>query len=62
MTAKLIKVNGQEFLEIQIAITKRPSASGKTTVVASTNGNKAIPVEIDGKAVILGVNAYIPRG
>lgn len=37
----------------------RPSASGKTMVVASSGGNKATTVEIDGKPVIVGVNAYI---
>jgi hypothetical protein len=38
-----------------------PSASGKTMVVASTHGNQKTGVEIDGKEVIVGVNAYIKR-
>ncbi len=36
-----------------------PSASGKTLVVASTRGNVPTDVQIDGKPVIVGVNAYI---
>jgi len=38
-----------------------PSASGKTLVVASTHGNMATNCEIDGKKVIIGVNAYIKK-
>lgn len=37
-----------------------PSASGKTKVVASTRGNVRTTVEVDGKPVTVGVNAYIP--
>ena len=36
-----------------------PSASGKTLVVASTHGNQRTTVEIEGKPVTVGVNAYI---
>lgn len=36
-----------------------PSASGKTLVVASTRGNAVTAAEVDGKAVIIGLNAYI---
>jgi hypothetical protein len=36
-----------------------PSASGKTLVVASTHGNQRTNLEIDGKFVTVGVNAYI---
>lgn len=36
-----------------------PSASGKTLVVASTHGNMATTAKIEGKPVIIGVNAYI---
>ena len=37
-----------------------PSASGKTLVVATTRGNVKTAVTVDGKAVTLGLNAYIP--
>jgi hypothetical protein len=41
--------------------TPTPSASGKTLVVASTRGNKETDVLIDGKPVIIGLNAYIRK-
>ena len=37
------------------------SASGKTLVVASTYGNKETECVVDGKKVVVGVNAYIPK-
>ena len=37
----------------------RPSATGKTLTVASTQGNQPTEALIDGKPVIVGVNAYI---
>jgi hypothetical protein len=42
----------------------RPHAtpsSGKTLMVASTYGNKETDCVVDGKKVIVGVNAYIPK-
>ena len=36
-----------------------PSASGKTKVVASTHGNVATTATVNGKPVIVGLNAYI---
>ena len=38
-----------------------PSASGKTLVVASTHGNVPSGVKINGKDVIVGINAYIRK-
>ena len=35
-----------------------PSASGKTMVVASTRGNIETAARVNGKTVILGLNAY----
>ena len=37
----------------------RPSASGKTRIVASSNGNQVTTVLVEGKPVIVGLNAYI---
>ena len=48
-----------EKLIIELPISKRPSKSGKTTIIASTNGNKPTDCIIDGKPLILGVNAYV---
>ncbi len=36
-----------------------PSSTGKTLVVATTHGNQATTAVIDGKPIIVGVNAYI---
>jgi hypothetical protein len=41
--------------------TPTPSSSGKTLVVASTRGNTVTNIEIDGKPVTIGLNAYIKR-
>jgi hypothetical protein len=37
----------------------KPSASGKTLVVASSHGNQSTDCEVDGKSVTVGFNAYI---
>jgi hypothetical protein len=37
----------------------KPSATGKTLVVASSHGNQRTSVEINGKPVTIGLNAYI---
>ena len=37
-----------------------PSNSGKSLIVASTRGNKATGVLVDGKALVVSVNAYVP--
>ena len=36
-----------------------PSASGKTMVIASSQGNQPTTATIDGKPLIVGFNAYI---
>jgi hypothetical protein len=47
-------------LHIEIPLhAPRPSATGKTLTVASSNGNKETEAKINGKPVIVGVNAYI---
>jgi hypothetical protein len=37
----------------------RPSASGKTIVIASTHGNIETPAKFNGKTVVVGLNAYV---
>lgn len=39
--------------------TPRPSATGKTLVVASTRGNVTTEARVDGKPATVGVNAYV---
>jgi hypothetical protein len=38
-----------------------PSASGKTLVVATTHGNVVTQCIVDGKPVVVGLNAYIKK-
>ncbi len=47
------------FIEIDLEEPPKPSASGKTTVMASTRGNVETDVEIDGKPLMLGLTAYV---
>jgi hypothetical protein len=48
------------ILTIEIPLqTPRPSASGKTLVVASSGGNIITTATVAGKAVTIGLNAYI---
>ena len=46
------------FIEIDLQ-KPTPSSSGKTLVVASTHGNTVTTAMVDGKPVIIGLNAYI---
>jgi len=49
-----------DTLVIRILIKEAtPSSSGKTLVVASTRGNQKTAVQIDGKDLYLGLNAYV---
>lgn len=59
LEAKIEKQGTIDVLTVSIPVTKRPSATGKTTIIASTNGNQPTSILIDGKPVIVGLNAYI---
>ena len=52
------------YLVIRVPLNPTPtrSSSGKTLVVASSHGNKQTELEIDGKPVFVGANAYIHHG
>jgi hypothetical protein len=39
--------------------TPRPSATGKSLVVATSGGNQTTTATVNGKAVTVGINAYI---
>lgn len=60
MTSLSASIEG-ECLVIRVPLNSKPtpSASGKTLVVASSHGNKQTEVEVQGKPVFVGVNAYI---
>lgn len=57
MNAKL--TNGKLIVEIEVNAKPQPSASGKTLVVASSHGNQPTEVTVNGKVLIVGLNAYI---
>ena len=53
-----------EYLVIRVPMNAKPvpSSTRKSLVVASSHGNKQTEVEIQGKPVIVGANAYIQHG
>lgn len=53
--------NNELVIRIPMQTPPQPSASGKTLVVASSRGNKVSEAVIDGKQVVIGLNAYVPR-
>jgi len=57
---KAEKIDNNLVITIPIG-TPSPSASGKSLVIASTRGNKPTAVQIDGKPLIVSVNAYIQK-
>ena len=59
MKVEIKKEGKQEVLSIEIPIEKRPSKSGKSTLLASSNGNFQTDIVYDGKPIIIGLNAYI---
>lgn len=59
MNAKII--DGKLIIEIPLNVPPRISASGKSLVIASTNGNMTSNVIVDGKNVVIGLNAYIKK-
>ena len=67
MTAKPKQMTASiegEFLVIRVPLNSKPtpSASGKTLVVATSHGNNQTEIEVQGKPVFVGVNAYIHHG
>jgi hypothetical protein len=61
IVAVTVKIEGNRLIITADLETPTPSASGKTLVVASTHGNKETDVMIDGKPIIIGLNAYIRK-
>jgi hypothetical protein len=56
MTAKI--ENGLLIITLPMQ-TPAPSSTGKTLVVASSHGNTKTDLQVDGKTVRIGVNAFI---
>jgi hypothetical protein len=57
MTATIEK--GVLVIRIEMLKTPTRSKSGKTLIVASTNGNVTTTAQVDGQPVIVGLNAFI---
>ena len=53
--------NKKLIITIPVNEKPTPSASGKTLVIASSHGNQQTTVMVDGKPVMVGVNAYIRK-
>lgn len=52
--------NGVLTIEIPASETPQLSKSGKSRIVASSNGNVTLSdVKVDGKPLVIGLNAYI---
>lgn len=51
--------SGKLIVTIDMNESPMPSASGKTLVVASSHGNQATTASVNGKPVVIGLNAYI---
>ena len=61
IVASVEKDGDGQVLVLRVPLKKVPerSSSGKTLVVASSHGNQVTDVEVQGKKVVVGVNAYI---
>jgi hypothetical protein len=62
MKAEIVKNGKEQNLVITLPLDMNgvASASGKTKVHASTRGNVKTSIEINGKPLTIGVNAYAP--
>jgi hypothetical protein len=58
MTAKI--VGNKLVIEIEMRDPPTPSATGKTRIVATTAGNVKTDIQVQGKTMTIGLNAYIP--
>jgi hypothetical protein len=52
---------GKLIITIDFDQTGSPSASGKTNVHASTRGNLTTTVQVNGKTLVVGLNAYTAK-
>lgn len=55
------QIKGTKLI-VEIEMNKEPEVSktGKTLVVASSHGNKVTQAKVNGKNIVIGLNAYIP--
>jgi hypothetical protein len=60
-TQMKVSIEGKELVIRMDLEEPTPSASGKTMVVASSHGNVTTSVLVQGKPLVLGINAYIKK-
>ncbi len=60
MSAKIIGT--KLVIEIPLNAVPVASGSGNTLVVTSSHGNKITEAKVNGKNVVAGLNAYMPKG
>jgi hypothetical protein len=53
--------NNELVIRIPVENPPRPSASGKTLIVATSSGNQTTDAIVNGQSVVVGLNAYIKR-
>lgn len=58
-SVKVSVEKGELVIRLKMDKNPKPSGSGKSLVVASTRGIHTCDLEVDGKALKLGVNAFI---
>jgi N-acetylmuramoyl-L-alanine amidase len=51
--------NKKLIIEIDLDETPKTSASGKSIVIASTRGNQTTELTVQGKSLVVALNAYI---
>jgi hypothetical protein len=56
-----VEIKGNELIITVEMQTPTPSASGKTLMIASSHGNQTTTAMVDGKPVVIGLNAYIKK-
>ena len=60
MAMKVEKKGKQLIITLDIH-EARPSSTGKTMLVAGTNGNQTTDVEVDGKPLVIGCTCYYKK-
>lgn len=56
---KAVLEGNELVIRLPVNHNPQPSKTGKTLIVATSNGNKATTVQVAGRPVVIGVNAYI---
>ena len=56
--AEIKKEGKGQVLILTIPVKKEKSKSGKSMLIASSGGNQITELEVDGKKVVVGINAY----